>query len=305
MLDGVSLDQLRTFVAAAEAGSFSAAARKLNRVQSAVSGWVGALEAQIGVTLFDRTGRYPKLTREGEVLLADARNVLANLDLMKARARLMASGVEPELSVVADVFLPKLAITEAAKAFGKQFPLTPLRLFVDGLGAGYQTVLEGQCNLGILADLPVAFPSLVIERIGDVRLFMVAAKDHPLARFGSRRVPRRELAKHVQLVLTDRSELLAGRDFGVLSPSTWRLADLATKHAFLKDGVGYGSMPQHMVRQDLAKGSLVVLDVEEMPREGANLNISTVHRASSPIGPAAQWFANFMAARSKSNAATG
>lgn len=59
MLDGVSLDQLRTFIAAVDEGSFSAAARRLNRVQSAVSGWVGALEDQIGVTLFDRSGRFP------------------------------------------------------------------------------------------------------------------------------------------------------------------------------------------------------------------------------------------------------
>jgi DNA-binding transcriptional LysR family regulator len=300
MLDGVSLDQLRTFVVAADAGSFSAAARRLNRVQSAVSGWVSSLEAQIGVTLFDRTGRYPKLTREGELLLADARNIVTNVDLMKARARAMASGVEPELSVVADVFLPKVTITEAAKAFAQQFPLTPLRLFVEGLGAGYQPVLDGRCTLGILADLPVAFPALIIERIGDVRLFMVAAREHPLARFGDRRIPRRELTKHVQLVLTDRTDLLAGRDFGVLSPSTWRLADLATKHAFLKEGVGFGSMPAHMVRQDIAQGSLVVLDVEEMPHSGVNLTISSVHRASSPIGPAAQWFASYMAARCKS-----
>jgi DNA-binding transcriptional LysR family regulator len=302
MLNGVSLDQLRTFVAAADAGSFSAAARKLHRAQSAVSGWVSALETQLGVALFDRTGRYPKLTREGELLLADARNVVANVDLMKARARLMSSGIEPELSVVADVFLPKRVITEAAKAFAKQFPLTPLRLFVDGLGAGYQTVLDGQCSLGILADLPVAFPSLVMERVGDVRLFMLAARDHPLASFGDRRIPRNELSRHVQLVLTDRSELLAGRDFGVHSPSTWRLADLATKHAFLKDGVGYGSMPVHMVRQDIADGHLVVLDVQEMPRAGVNLTISTVHRASSPTGPAAQWFAAYIAARFKPDA---
>lgn len=296
MLDGVSLDQLRTFVAVADAGSFSAAARKLNRVQSAVSGWVNGLEAQLGVTLFDRTGRYPKLTREGVLLLADARNIVANADLMKARARLIASGIEPELSVVADVFLPKAAITAAAKAFAQQFPLTPLRLFVEGLGAGYQAVLDGRCSLGILANLPVAFHSLVFERVGDVSLLMVAAKDHPLARFGDQRVPRSELAKHVQLVLTDRSELMAGRDFGVLSPSTWRLADLATKHAFLKDGVGYGSMPLHMVQPDIADGSLVVIDVDEMPRTGAVLTISAVHRASVPSGPAAQWFAAHMAA---------
>lgn len=104
MLDGVSLDQLRTFVAAVDEGSFSAAARKLNRVQSAVSGWVNSLEEQIGVVLFDRSGRYPKLTAEGMLLLADARNIVAGVDTLKARAKLMASGLEPELSVVVDVF---------------------------------------------------------------------------------------------------------------------------------------------------------------------------------------------------------
>ena len=71
MLDGVSLDQLRAFIAAADEGSFSAAARKLRRAQSVVSELVSNLEGQIGVTLFDRSGRYPVLTPEGAVLLAE------------------------------------------------------------------------------------------------------------------------------------------------------------------------------------------------------------------------------------------
>src|ERR1700738_2699747 len=75
MLDGVSLDQLRSFIAAADEGSFSAAGRKLRRAQSGVSELVSSLEDQIGVTLFDRSGRYPRLTSEGAVLLAHARGV--------------------------------------------------------------------------------------------------------------------------------------------------------------------------------------------------------------------------------------
>lgn len=137
MLDGVSLDQLRTFIAAVDEGSFSAAARKLNRVQSAVSGWVAGLEAQIGVTLFDRTGRFPKLTPEGVLLLADARHIVSGVDTLKARAKLMASGLETELVVVVDVFFPTVIVASAAKAFANRFPLTPLRLFVEGLGAAY------------------------------------------------------------------------------------------------------------------------------------------------------------------------
>ncbi|RKE23949.1 DNA-binding transcriptional LysR family regulator [Paraburkholderia sp. BL23I1N1] len=293
MLDGISLDQLRTFIAAVDEGSFSAAARKLNRVQSAVSGWVGGLEDQLDVVLFDRSGRFPKLTAEGGLLLADARNIVSGVDTLKARARLMTSGVEAELSVVVDVFFPTTVISAVAKAFAERFPLTPLRLFVEGLGAAYQPVLDGRCSLGILPPLPQAFPSLVSERIGELPLVAVAAACHPLASVGHR-IPRRELAKHVQLVLTDRSDLTAGRDFGVASASTWRLADLSTKYAFLKDCVGWGGMPLHMVEKDIAAGTLVVLDVDDMPPSGWMLTMSVYHQPSQPPGPAGKWFVDHL-----------
>ncbi|MFZ6654861.1 LysR family transcriptional regulator [Undibacterium sp. TJN19] len=299
MLDGVSLDQLRTFIAAVDEGSFSAAARKLNRVQSAVSGWVSSLEAQIGVVLFDRTGRFPKLTPEGVLLLADARNIVSGVDMLKARAKQMAAGHEAELAVVVDVFFPTAVIAVAAKAFASRFPLIPLRIFVEGLGAGYQPVLDERCSLGILATLPLTFPSLSNERLGEIPLVMVAAPEHPLASFVDR-IPRRELAKHVQLVLTDRSALMAGRDYGVLSPSTWRLADLSTKYAFLKDSLGWGSMPLHMIEQDIAAGTLVMLDVDDMPRTGFMLTMSAVHLASAPPGIAGRWLVDYLKAGSLS-----
>ncbi|MDE1165195.1 MAG: LysR family transcriptional regulator [Pseudomonas sp.] len=288
MLDGVSLDQLRTFVTAVDEGSFSAAARKLNRVQSAVSGWVGGLEDQIGVVLFDRSARFPKLTPQGALLLTDARNIIAGVDTLKARAKLLASGLEPELSVVVDVFFPTSAITAVVKEFAERFPLTRLKIFVEGLGAGYQPLLDGRCSLGLLASLPITFPTLSSERLGEFSLVMVAATDHPLSRRVGR-ISKRELANHIQLVLTDRSEMLAGQDYGVLSPLTWRLADLSTKYAFLKDGVGWGSMPLHMVEQDLATGSLVVLDVQSIPREGVKIDISAVHATDTLPGPAGRW----------------
>jgi DNA-binding transcriptional LysR family regulator len=288
MLDGVSLDQLRTFIAAVDEGSFSAAARKLNRVQSAVSGWVGSLEDQIGVVLFDRSGRFPKLTPQGALLLTDARNIVTGVDTLKARAKLMATGLEPELSVVVDVFFPTSAITAVVKEFAERFPLTRLKMFVEGLGAGYQPILDGRCSLGILASLPINFPSLSSERIGEFSLVMVAAADHPLSSLTGK-LSKRELAKYIQLVLTDRSEMLGGQDYGVMSPLTWRLADLSTKYAFLKDGVGWGSMPLHMIEQDLAAGTLVMLDVESIPREGVKIDISAVHSTNTLPGPAGRW----------------
>jgi DNA-binding transcriptional LysR family regulator len=104
------------------------------------------------------------------------------------------------------------------------------------------------------------------------------------------------VAKYVQLVLTDRSDLMAGRDYGVVSPSTWRLADLSTKHAFIKDGVGWGGMPLHMVEEDIAAGTLVVLDLHDVPQTGFALTMSAYHRPSEPPGPAGRWFVDHLKA---------
>src|ERR1700761_2492851 len=189
MLDGVSLDQLRTFIAAVDEGSFSAASRKLFRSQSVVSEAVSNLEEQIGVTLFDRSGRYPKLTPAGIVLLADARSIIANVDFMKARAKGMAVGLEPELSVVIDVFYPIDAITQVAKEFRDRFPGVALRIYVEALGAAIQPVLDGRCSVGVVGSLPIIPDTLSSERLSGIAFFMVAARDYPLSSY-RRKIPK-------------------------------------------------------------------------------------------------------------------
>jgi DNA-binding transcriptional LysR family regulator len=289
MLDGVSLDQLRTFIAAVDEGSFSAASRKLLRAQSVVSETVSNLEEQIGVSLFDRSGRYPKLTPAGIVLLADARSIITGVDLLKARAKGMAVGLEPELSVVVDVFYPIDAITTVAKEFRRQYPGVALRIYVEALRTAIQPVLDGRCSVGIVGSLPVIPDSLSSERLPEVSFLMVAASDHPLASYKGK-IPKEVLARHTQIVLTDRSELSAGRELGVMSPTTWRLADLFAKHHFLLNGLGWGGMPFHAVSKNLEEGRLAKLTIEDVPPGGLNLAMSAVWQTKSPPGPAGRWF---------------
>jgi DNA-binding transcriptional LysR family regulator len=293
MLDGVSFDQLRTFIAAAEAGSFSAAGRRLGRAQSVVSQTIANLEDQLRVALFDRAGRYPQLTDQGRILLGDARAVAGGIDSLKARAKSMASGVEPELSVVVDVMFPMAVVTKLAGSFGEAFPATPLRLYVEALGGVAKALLDGQCDLGVMGTLAPNLPELVSERLVGVRIAMVASPDHPLAKQG-RSLTSCDLADHVQLVLTDRTDLSRGQEFGVFSPRTWRLADLGAKHAFLRAGLGWGGMPAAMVERDLKEGTLVEITLEDAPADGIILPMAAAFRADSPPGPAARWFIDKM-----------
>jgi len=289
MLDGVSLDQLRTFITAADEGSFSAASRKLHRAQSVVSDTIGNLEDQIGVALFDRSSRYPKLTPAGTLLLADARNIVTNVDLLKARAKGMALGLEPELTIVVDVFYPIDAITQVAHEFRAHYPGVALRIYVEALGAAIQPVLDGRCSIGVIGSLPIIPKIFTNERLGSIAYFMVAATHHPLAAYKGK-IPKEELSKHTQIVLTDRSDLSSGREMGVISPATWHLADLFAKHSFLLNGLGWGGMPLHIVARDLQEQRLVLLPIEDVPPDGLSMTMSAVWQTRSPPGPAGRWF---------------
>jgi DNA-binding transcriptional LysR family regulator len=134
MIEGVTLGQLRAFVAAVDEGSFSAAGRKLGRTQSVVTQTIANLERQLGLKLFDRAARKPVIVGHAESLLADARRIVRDVHRLEARARSLVSGLESELSVVVDVMFPEASVTRAAGAFAKAFPHTALHLeFTAGL----------------------------------------------------------------------------------------------------------------------------------------------------------------------------
>jgi DNA-binding transcriptional LysR family regulator len=228
------------------------------------------------------------LTAQGQALLAHARTVAGDVDRLKALAKHLAGGLEPELSIAVDVMFPIATLTAAVKAFHVAFPLTPMRLYVETLGAVMQAVLDERCTLGLSGQLASAPPRFTEESLLMVPLIHVTSPQHPLATYG-RPIPASELSKHIQLVLTDRSTLSKGRDLGVLSTRTWRLADLGAKHAFLRAGLGWGGMPAELVQPDLSRGTLVKIVVEDAP-EGFVVAMSAVYRTEAPPGIAGRWF---------------
>ena len=279
-----TLDQLTVFLAIVEAGGFAAAARRLNRANSVVSYAIGNLEAQLGLALFDRAAaKTPVLTEAGKAVLAQARVIAGDVASLKAKAKGLLQGLEAEVHLVLDVMLPTARVVDALRAFREAFPTVTLRLHVEGLGAVTQMVLDRGATLGVAGPLDVVNggDELVTIAIGSTLLIPVAAPDHPLAQGPN---PPGAGRSHTQLVLTDRSKLTEGRDFAVASAHTWRLGDLGAKHILLKEGLGWGNMPEPMVREDLAAGRLKRLDMPELVE--ARYPLHAIYRGDTPPGPA-------------------
>jgi len=288
MLDRLTLDQLRTLIAVAETGSFSAAARRLGRVQSAVSQSVQALEATLGLALFDRGERTPKLSDAGRALLADARQIVRGIEGLRAHAESIASEVEPELSLAVDAVFPGHVLMASLKELSREFPHLPVTLFTEGLGGAEQRLRDRVARLGIYTPLPSGSADLIGEFLAANPTVPVVASGHPLAREPSP-VVRAVIERYVQLVITDRTPLTAGFSGGILSQRIWRFADMSTRLEYLLDGFGWCYMPVHLVDAHIAAGRLKTLDIAEHRGRQFSFPLHVMHERGRPPGRAGLW----------------
>jgi DNA-binding transcriptional LysR family regulator len=281
-----TLDQLRILLAIVDTGSFAAAGRKLNRAVSVISYGIGNLEAQLGLTLFEREGtRKPQLTVAGRAVLGEARSVAQGIDGLRATVKGLLDGLEAEVDIAVDVMLPAERLGLVLREFVAEFPTVQLKLHVEALGAVTAMVLDRQSVIGLSGPLAAGVGGIESRLAGSVPMIPVAAPDHPLGRMT--KITPGAGREHIQLVLTDRSRFTEGQDYSVMSPKTWRLADLGAKHALLRQGIGWGNMPLPMIEDDLISGTLVRLSMPD--HVGGTYRFAGIWRRDTPPGPAASW----------------
>lgn len=289
MLDRLTLDQLRVLIAVAETGSFSAAARRLRRVQSAISQAIQSLESELGTRLFDREGKTPVLTDAGRVILEDARHLVRGAETLRARAESIASDIEPELTLAIEAVFPNAVLMASLKALSQAFPHLSVTLFTEGLGGPEQRLRDGVARLGIYSPLPTGGArDLETEFLASIPMAPVVAADHPLA-LEPGPLTREVLERHVQLVLTDRTQLTTGFAGNIMSLKIWRFADLGNRLEYLLAGFGWCYMPLHLVEAHIAAGRLKRLDIKEHSGRTFSFALNVVHERGRPPGRAGRW----------------
>lgn len=283
MLDRLTLDQLRTLIVVAETGSFSAAGRRLRRVQSAVSQTIQALELTLGVALFDRSAKSPALTEAGRALLTDARRLVAGAAALRARAESIASDVEPELTLAVEAMFPNRILMKCLQRLAESFPTLPVTVFTEVLGGAEQRLREGAARLAFYSPRPMSETDFTDTYLARIAMVPVVAAAHPLARAAAP-IGRAVLEDQVQLVLTDRTQITASFSGGVISRHIWRFADIGTRLDFLLGGFGWCNMPLHLVEEHIAAGRLARLQLAE--NNSWSFPIHLVHPRHLPPGRA-------------------
>lgn len=264
------LTQIETFVAVAQRGSLSAAARAEGVAPAVIGRRMDALEARLGVKLLQRTTRRLHLTHEGSAFLESCQRLL--VEFQNAEASVSAGGVKASghLRITGPAGFGRRHIAPLVPAFLARHPDVSLSLnlsdrVVDLVNEGYDCAVR-------VGDLPDS--SLVSVRLADNRRLCVAAPAY-LARAGTPAHPD-ALARHECLTLSSEASQSRGWAFTVggevvhLRP-TARLdcSDGQVLHQWCLDGLGLAWRSTWEVQSDIARGRLVsVLDDFAAPPNG-------------------------------------
>lgn len=284
------VSQLQAFVAVSDEGSFSAAARLLDKGQPAISTSVSNLESALDLKLFDRSERLPILTSGGQALLPEARKFLYQaLQVQQAAESWNSSLTCQQLDLVVDVICPLDKTVGLIDQLYSRFPGLSLTIHTEARGAVTARILDDSCEMGITGLLvPNAPRGLVTDPIGAVEFVAVATPEHEYLAQGSE-VSIDSLREHNQLVLSDPSGLSTDHQVGVVGAKHWVVGNQSTKLQFLLKGYGWGLMPLHEVEQELMEGSLSSFKPAYWESPKLRIPLYIIHRAERPLSEVARY----------------
>ncbi len=283
----ISLDALETLDAIAEHGSFAKAARVLHRVPSAITYTVQKLESDLGVALFDRSGKGARLTEAGQALVERGRRLLLQAESLENCVKRVANGWELQLTLAIDEVLPLELLYPLIAEFDALGCGTRIRLTRETFGGAWDALIDRRADLSIGAagEMPQGY-GLASRRWCSVPFQFALAPDHPLAKLAEP-LSFAQIVEYRAVVAADSSRKLAPRSIGILdSQETLIVPSLAAKLSAQLANLGIGFLPQYLVAPHVACGELVVREVEA-PRAPAILHLAW--RAGEE-GLALSWF---------------
>lgn len=284
------LDNLNAFIAAIDHGSFSAAARRLGRVPSAISMSIASLEAELDLQLFDRSGREPKPTAHASALIPQARLLIEQLQRLNTHALSLTKGLETSLTIaVVPELLAAAPWSEALYTLGLEHPLLEIEVLTAPQSDALNMLESGRADLALVFERYGIGANEAFQEVAEEQLIAVISSTHPvldrITPFSMRDVD----------LLTERQILVAGRDPGqvdkriAISRIQWRTDSPSAALALVKAGAGWAWLPSGFVQALLNDGSLIQIPAENFTNI-LRFFVDVVWSTKRPLGPAAERF---------------
>lgn len=287
--DVLTPDALALLQTIAQAGSFAAAARSLGVVPSALSYRVRQMEDALDVLLYDRSSRQARLTEAGLELLREGARLLQDIDAVANRVKRVATGWEPQLTIVIDSIISKATVMELCTAFFADSPPTRIKLRDETLSGTLDALISGQADLALGVSEASTQAGIHSKPLGEVSFVYAMAPHHPLAKAPE---PLKDelVRQHRAVAVADTIGRGGGITIGLLGgQDVFTVATMQDKLDAQLRGLGSGFVPQCMARAFIETGRLVV---KKMERQQALIRVNYAWRrvAKSPPGRALQWW---------------
>ncbi|MFT4047766.1 MAG: LysR family transcriptional regulator [Solimonas sp.] len=283
----LTLDALETLDAIDQQGSFAKAAEALHRVPSAVTYTVQKLESDLGVHLFDRSGKRARLTEAGQALVERGRELLRRAESLENTVKRVSHGWETKLTLAVDEIMPIELVFPLIAEFDGLRSGTRIRLTRETFGGAWDALIDRRTDLSLDAtgEMPQGY-GLARRRWCSVPFEFAVARHHPLAD-APEPLNFEQIVAYRAVAAADSSRKLAPRSSGILDgQDTLIVPSLSAKLSAQLTGLGIGFLPEYMIAPHRTDGTLVVREVEA-PRAPAILHLAW--RAGEE-GRALSWF---------------
>ncbi|MBS7779866.1 LysR family transcriptional regulator [Acidovorax sp. CCYZU-2555] len=298
-----SSDNVLVFLAVLDHGSFSAAARALSRVPSAVSMAIAHLEAELQLNLFDRSGREPRPTESARALEPQARLLAAQLQQLNGQALALTQGLEQRLSIAIAPELLASRWTTALAALAQAHPLLEVEVLAAPQEDALALLHTGRAQLALVFERPSLDGREGFQEVGSDTLIAVMAPDHPVLEAARREAAGREGMPAASLseehLKTTRQIVVASRDLGqtdarfVYARHIWRTDNHLAALGLIEAGLGWGWQPRSLVAPRIEAGRLVEMPFSNLSN-GLRLWVDVVWSKRRPMGLGAQLFVQEM-----------
>lgn len=284
-MNNLTLHQLRCFDAVVTQGNFQAAADLLCRSQPTVFTAVKSLEKQIGLSLLDRSNYRVKLTDAGQAFHARTRIFLEEYHKLDNHITQLAMDVETELHVVIGDLCPTSEILALLRRFFQDRKGTQLHLHFEAISGPWERLRDGNVDL-IFHHIDQSDPGLEYIDMRSVRVIPVVAPNF-LAFPITDTIAPEQMRDYVQCIIRDSAKHSEPRNYYVMEGSrSLTVSDQLMKKEIILQGMGWGHMPEFLIREELNSGHLLPITGKHF--RGGLVDLVVARNRNIAHGPVAE-----------------